>query len=401
MDIKKVVLAYSGGLDTSIIITWLKENYKCEVIAVAGNVGQKEELDGLEEKALNSGASKCYIVDLVDEFIEDYAFTALKAGAKYENKYLLGTALARPLISKALVDVAHKEGADAIVHGCTGKGNDQVRFELAIRAHDAEIPIIAPWRTWEIKSREDAEKYAQAHGIPLKRSGDAAYSEDRNLWHISHEGLELEDPKSEPNWDKMLTLCNQPKDAPDEPEYVTIEFEKGVAVGINGQKMKGADIVDSLNTIGGKHGIGINDILESRLVGMKVRGVYENPGAEILYYAHNYLESLTLDKDTQHHKIGYSNDLAELIYNGKWFSTVRKAISAFVDVTQETVTGTVKIKLFKGNITTAGVVSPYSLYEEEFATFGEDGVYDQTDSQGFVNLYALGTKINTMMKDRF
>lgn len=401
MDIKKVVLAYSGGLDTSIIITWLKENYKCEVIAVAGNVGQKEELDGLEEKALNSGASKCYIVDLVDEFIEDYAFTALKGGAKYENKYLLGTALARPLISKALVDVAHKEGADAIVHGCTGKGNDQVRFELAIRAHDAEIPIIAPWRTWEIKSREDAEKYAQAHGIPLKRSGDAAYSEDRNLWHISHEGLELEDPKSEPNWDKMLTLCNQPKDAPDEPEYVTIEFEKGVPVGINGQKMKGADIVDSLNTIGGKHGIGINDILESRLVGMKVRGVYENPGAEILYYAHNYLESLTLDKDTQHHKIGYSNDLAELIYNGKWFSTVRKAISAFVDVTQETVTGTVKIKLFKGNITTAGVVSPYSLYEEEFATFGEDGVYDQTDSQGFVNLYALGTKINTMMKDRF
>lgn len=399
MDIKKVVLAYSGGLDTSVIISWLKENYKCEVIAVAGDVGQKEELDGLEDKALASGASKCYIVDLVDEFIEDYAFEALKADAKYENNYLLGTALARPLISKSLVDIAHKEGADAIVHGCTGKGNDQVRFELAIRAHDAHIPIIAPWRTWEIKSREDAEAYAKDHGIPLKRSGDAAYSEDRNLWHISHEGLELEDPKSEPNWDKMLTLCNRPENAPDEAEYVTIDFEKGVPVAVNGEKMKGAEVVDLLNEIGGKHGIGIDDILESRLVGMKVRGVYENPGASILYYAHNYLESLTLDKDTQHHKIGYSNDLAELIYNGKWFSTARKAISAFIDVTQETVTGRVKIKLYKGNITTAGVISPYSLYEEEFATFGEDGVYDQTDSQGFVNLYALGTKIQTMMKD--
>lgn len=400
MDFKKVVLAYSGGLDTSVIITWLKENYDCEVIAVAGDVGQKEELDGLEEKALASGASKCYIVDLVDEFIEDYAFEALKAGAKYENNYLLGTALARPLISKALVDVAKKENADAIVHGCTGKGNDQVRFELAIRAHDANIPIIAPWRVWDIKSREDEEKYAEEHGIPLKRKGVTGYSEDRNLWHISHEGLELEDPKTEPIWDDMLTFCNRPENAPDEAEYVTIEFEKGVPVAVNDMKMKGADIVDCLNEIGGEHGIGINDILESRLVGIKVRGVYENPGAEILYYAHNYLESLTLDKDTQHHKIGYSNDLAELIYNGKWFSTARQAISAFVDVTQETVTGKVKIKLYKGNISNAGVISPYSLYEEDFATFGEDGVYNQNDSQGFVNLYALGTKIDTIMKER-
>lgn len=400
MEFKKVVLAYSGGLDTSVIITWLKENYDCEVIAVAADVGQKEELDGLEEKAIASGASKCYIVDLVDEFIEEYAFEALKAGAKYENNYLLGTALARPLISKALVDVAKKENADAIVHGCTGKGNDQVRFELAIRAHDANIPIIAPWRVWDIKSREDEEKYAEEHGIPLKRKGATGYSEDRNLWHISHEGLELENPKTEPIWDDMLTFCNRPENAPDEAEYVTIEFEKGVPIAVNDIKMKGADIVDCLNEIGGEHGIGINDILESRLVGIKVRGVYENPGAEILYYAHNYLESLTLDKDTQHHKIGYSNDLAELIYNGKWFSTARKAISAFIDVTQETVTGKVKLKLYKGNISNAGVISPYSLYEEEFATFGEDGVYNQTDSQGFVNLYSLGTKINTIMKDR-
>lgn len=399
MEYKKMVLAYSGGLDTSVIIKWLKENYDCEIIAVAGNVGQKEELDGLEEKALETGASKYYEVDLVDEFIEDYAFDALKAGAKYENSYLLGTALARPLIAKALVEVAHKEGADAIVHGCTGKGNDQVRFELGIRAHDADIPIIAPWRTWEIKSREEEEEYARNHGIELKRSGDDGYSEDRNLWHISHEGLELEDPTAEPDWDNMLTLCNRPEDAPDEPEYLDIEFEKGVPVAIDGKAMSGAQIVDYLNEVGGKHGIGIADIIESRLVGMKVRGVYENPGAEILYYAHDCLEALTVDKDAINAKISLVNMYSEHVYNGKWFSTVREAISAFVDKTQENVTGNVKIKLYKGNVTNAGLTSPYSLYNEEFATFGEDGVYDQTDAQGFVNLYSLSTKIQTMMKE--
>lgn len=399
MEINKVVLAYSGGLDTSVMIKWLKENYGCEIIAMAGNVGQKEELDGLEERALATGADKYVEADLVDEFVEDYAFEALRVGAKYENNYLLGTALARPLISKALVKTAHEYGADAIIHGCTGKGNDQVRFELAIRAHDAEIPIIAPWRFWEIKSREDQEAYAKAHGIELNREGDSAYSEDRNLWHISHEGLELEDPETEPDWDNMLTLCKRPEEAPDEPEYIDIEFEKGYPVAVNGEKLKAVDLLDRLNEIGGKHGIGINDIIESRLVGMKVRGVYENPGAEILYFAHGLLEDLTIDKDTKHTKINLANTYAEHVYNGKWFSTLRESIAAFADKTQEYVTGKVRLKLYKGSITSAGISSPYTLYNEEFATFGEDGVYDQYDAQGFVNLYALSTKIQTMMKE--
>ena len=399
MEINKVVLAYSGGLDTSVMIKWLKENYGCEIIAMAGNVGQKEELNGLEERALATGADKYVEADLVDEFVEDYAFEALRVGAKYENNYLLGTALARPLISKALVKTAHEYGADAIIHGCTGKGNDQVRFELAIRAHDAEIPIIAPWRFWEIKSREDQEAYAKAHGIELNREGDSAYSEDRNLWHISHEGLELEDPETEPDWDNMLTLCKRPEEAPDEPEYIDIEFEKGYPVAVNGEKLKAVDLLDRLNEIGGKHGIGINDIIESRLVGMKVRGVYENPGAEILYFAHGLLEDLTIDKDTKHTKINLANTYAEHVYNGKWFSTLRESIAAFADKTQEYVTGKVRLKLYKGSITSAGISSPYTLYNEEFATFGEDGVYDQYDAQGFVNLYALSTKIQTMMKE--
>ncbi len=399
-DIKKVVLAYSGGLDTSIIINWLIENYDCEVVCMAADLGQEEELDGLEEKALESGASKIYIEDLIDEFIEDYAFESLKAGAEYENSYLLGTAIARPLISKRLVEIAHKENADAIVHGCTGKGNDQVRFELGIRALDANIPIIAPWRTWEIKSREDQIEYAEKHNIPLYREGDSSYSEDRNLWHISHEGLELEDPTTEPNWENMLTLCNTPEDAPDEPEYISIEFEEGVPVGIDGVKMKGADIVRKLNEIGGKHGIGIEDIIESRLIGMKVRGVYENPGARILSLAHSYLEALTLDRDTLQVKQELALTMSQFIYNGQWFTTVREALAAFVDKTQETVTGSVKVKLYKGNVINSGATSPFSLYSEEFATFGEDGVYDQTDSQGFVNLYALPLKVQRMMKDK-
>lgn len=400
LDLKKVVLAYSGGLDTSIIITWLKENYGCEVVCVAADLGQAEELDGLEEKALSSGASKIYIEDLVDEFIEEYAFSALKAGAKYEGDYLLGTAIARPVIAKKLVEIAHREQADAIVHGCTGKGNDQVRFEMGIRAFDAEIPIIAPWRVWEIESREDELRYAEKHHIHIKRSGDSSYSEDRNLWHISHEGLELEDPEAEPNWENMLTLSVSPERAPNQPTYISVEFEKGVPVGINHQKMKGAEIVKYLNKVGGENGIGIDDIVENRLIGMKVRGVYENPGAAILYHAHDFLEALTLDRDTLQFKLEMANRLAQMIYNGNWFTTLRRAIAQFVDVTQETVTGSVKLKLYKGNVINAGASSPYTLYHEAFATFGKDGVYDQTDSQGFVNLYALPIKVQTMMQQR-
>lgn len=395
-NIKKVILSYSGGLDTSIMIKWLLDNYGCEVIAVAANVGQAEELDGIEEKAKKSGASKIYVLDLVDDFVENYAFEALKAEAKYEGEYLLGTALARPAISKALVDIAHKENADAIVHGCTGKGNDQVRFELGIRAFDPHIKIIAPWRIWKITSREEELEYAAKNNIPLLKSGDNSYSEDRNLWHISHEGLELENPETEPNFENMLTLCKTLENADNTPEYLSIDFEKGLPVAINSKKMKASQILDTLNKIGGKHGIGIDDILENRLVGIKVRGVYENPGASILYKAHNYLESLVLDKSTRYHKIDISNKLAELIYNGHWFSTVRYALSAFIDVTQEKVCGTVKLKLYKGNIINMGVISKYSLYKEEYATFGKDGVYSQSDSQGFVNLYALSTKIKTM-----
>lgn len=398
-NIKKVVLAYSGGLDTSIIISWLKENYGCEVIAVVGNVGQEDELVGLEEKALNSGASKIYIENLVDEFIEDYAFEILKAGAKYEGNYLLGTSIARPLIGKRLVEIAHEENADAIVHGCTGKGNDQIRFELAIRAFDPDIHIIAPWRTWDIKSREEEIEYAKERNIPLPTDDDKSYSMDKNLWHLSHEGLELEFPDTEPNYENVLNIGVDPMNAPDEAKYIKIGFEKGIPVSIDGKILKAADIVEKLNKIGGENGIGIDDIVENRLIGMKVRGVYENPAASILYKAHEVLESLTLDKDTQHYKEKLAFDFANIVYNGLWFSTLRESLSAFVNKTQETVTGEVKLKLYKGNIINAGVTSPYSLYNEEYATFGEDGVYDQYDSQGFVNLYSLSTKVQSIMKN--
>lgn len=398
-SIKKVVLAYSGGLDTSIIISWLLENYGCEVIAVVGNVGQDEELIGLEEKALKSGASKIYIENLVDEFIDDYAFEILKAGAKYEGNYLLGTSIARPLIGKRLVEIAHEEKADAIVHGCTGKGNDQVRFELAIRAFDPDIKIIAPWRTWDIKSREEEIEYAKERNIPLPTKEDESYSMDRNLWHLSHEGLELEYPDTEPNYEKVLNLIVDPLKAPDKAKYIKIGFEKGIPVSIDNEKLNGVDIVKKLNKIGGENGIGIDDIVENRLIGMKVRGVYENPGGKILYKAHEILESITLDKDTQHYKEKLGCDFANIIYNGLWFSPLRESMSAFIDKTQENVTGEVKLKLYKGNIINAGVESPYSLYNEEFATFGEDGVYDQYDSQGFVNLYSLSTKVQGIMKE--
>ena len=396
-NIKKVVLAYSGGLDTSIIINWLKENYGCEVIAVVGNVGQDDELEGLEQKAIESGASKCYIEDLVDEFVEDFIFPTLQAGAKYEGKYLLGTAFARPLIGKRLVEIAHEENADAIIHGCTGKGNDQVRFETAVKAFDPYMPIIAPWRTWEIKSREEEIEYAKKHNIPLNMTEETSYSEDRNIWHISHEGLELEEPDTEPNWEKVMKLGVTPENAPDVPTYITLDFEKGIPVAVNGEKMKGADIVAALNKVGGENGIGIDDIIENRLVGMKVRGLYENAGGAILYRAHEWLESLTLDRDTMHYKEVIAVKFAQLVYNGLWFTPLREALSAFVEKTQERVTGTIKIKLYKGNIINAGMTSDYTLYNEEFATFGEDGVYDQTDSQGFVNLYALPIKVQAMM----
>ncbi len=397
-NIKKVVLAYSGGLDTSIIISWLLENYGCEVVAVVGNVGQEDELVGLEKKALESGASKIYIENLVEEFIDDYAFEILKAGAKYENNYLLGTSIARPLIGKKLVEIAHKENADAIVHGCTGKGNDQVRFELAIRAFDPDIKIIAPWRTWDIKSREEEIEYAKERNIPLPTKDDESYSMDRNLWHLSHEGLELEYPDTEPNYDKVLDLTVDPTKAPDKPTYIKISFEKGIPVAIDDEKLSGVEIVKFLNKIGGENGIGIDDIVENRLIGMKVRGVYENPGGKILYKAHEFLESITLDKETQHYKEKVACDFANIVYNGLWFSPLRESLSAFINKTQENVTGEVKLKLYKGNIINAGVVSPYSLYNEEFATFGEDGVYDQYDSQGFVNLYSLSTKVQSIMK---
>ena len=399
-DIKKVVLAYSGGLDTSIIISWLKENYNCEVIAVVGNVGQDDELEGLEEKALKSGATKIYIENLIDEFVDDYVFETLKAGAKYEGRYLLGTAFARPVIAKRLVEIALEEKADAIVHGCTGKGNDQVRFELTVKAFAPDLPVIAPWRTWEIKSREDEIEYAKERNIPLPMEKDEFYSEDRNIWHISHEGLELEYPDTEPDYKKVLKLSVSPEEAPDKPTYVTIKFDKGIPVAIDGEYMKGSDIIRHLNKIGGENGIGIDDIIENRLVGMKVRGVYENAGGRILYTAHEILESLTLDRDTMHYKDKVAVEFASLVYNGLWFTTLRESLSAFVNKTQETVSGDVKLKLYKGNVINAGVTSPYTLYDEEYATFGEDGVYDQTDSQGFVNLYSLPIKVQAMMKQK-
>ncbi len=397
-DIKKCVLAYSGGLDTSIIIPWLKENYGCEVIAVSGNVGQTDELDGLEEKALKTGASKLYILDLIDDYAENYLIPTMKAGAKYET-YLLGTSTARPCIAKGLVEIALKEGADAICHGCTGKGNDQVRFELAVKALAPQMKIIAPWREWDIKSREEEIDYAEAHNIPLKINRETNYSKDKNMWHLSHEGLDLEDPANEPQYNKpgFLEMGVSPEMAPDKPAYVELEFVKGTPVALDGEKLKVADIIWKLNKIGGENGIGIIDIVENRLVGMKCRGIYETPGGTILYYAHQVLETLCLDKATAHLKEQLSVTYAELVYNGQWFTPLKKALDAFVDVTQENVTGKVKLKLYKGNMINSSVTSPYSLYSENIATFGASD-YNQKDAEGFINLYGLPIKVKALME---
>ncbi len=400
-DIKKVVLAYSGGLDTSIIIQWLKENYdNCEVIAVSGDVGQDSELEGLEEKAIKTGASKLYIEDLNKEFIEEYVFPTIKADAVYESKYLLGTSFARPIIAKRIVEIALKEGADAICHGCTGKGNDQVRFELAIKAFAPDMKIIAPWREWDLKSRDEEIEYAEAHNIPLKITRETNYSKDKNIWHISHEGLDLEDPANEPMYNKegFLELGVSPEQAPDKPTYVTISFDKGVPVAIDGEKLGSVEIVKKLNQLGGENGIGIVDLVENRLVGMKSRGVYETPGGTILFNAHAGLEELILDRDTAHYKTIVGEKFAELLYTGLWFTPLREAICAFVDKTQENVTGTVKMKLYKGNATVAAKKAPYSLYNEEFATFSKDEVYNQYDAEGFINLWSLPLKIRAIQK---
>ena len=392
-QIKKCVLAYSGGLDTSIIIPWLKENYGCEVIAVCGDVGQGDETDGLEEKALKTGASKLYIENLQDEFVDEYIIPTMKAGAKYEN-YLLGTSFARPIIAKRIAEIALAEGADAICHGCTGKGNDQVRFELTIKAFAPNMTIIAPWREWDIKSREEEIDYAEAHNIPLKITRETNYSKDKNLWHLSHEGLDLEDPGNEPLYNKkgFLEMSVSPEQAPDTPTYVEIEFEKGVPVALNGEKMKASDLIVALNKVGGANGIGLLDVVENRLVGMKSRGVYETPGGTILYRAHEILEQITLDKDTMHMKRKLAVDFADLIYNGKWFTPLREALTAFAEDTQKYVTGQVKLKLYKGNIITSSVTSPESLYSEKIVTF-EESDYDQTDATGFINLWGLPDKV--------
>ena len=397
-DIKKVVLAYSGGLDTSIIIPWLKENYNnCEVIAVSGNVGQADELEGLEEKALKTGASKLYVLDLTEEYVDDYIMPCLKAGAKYED-YLLGTSHARPVIAKGLVDIALKEGADAICHGCTGKGNDQVRFELTIKHFAPDMPIIAPWREWSIKSREEEIEYAEAHNVPLKINRETNYSKDKNLWHLSHEGLDLEDTGNEPMYEKpgFLEMGVSPLQAPDVPTYIELDFEKGIPVALDGKKMSAKEIILALNELGGANGIGLLDIVENRLVGMKCRGVYETPGGAILYAAHDYLETVTLDKMTAHKKAELSITYGELVYNGQWFTPLKEALDAFVDKTQEVVTGKVRLKLYKGNIIKAGVWSPYSLYSEAIATFGESD-YNQKDSEGFINLFGLPIKVTAML----
>ncbi len=398
-NIKKIVLAYSGGLDTSIIIPWLKENYNNpEIIAVSGNVGQADELEGLEEKAIKTGASKIYIEDLTDTFVEDMIIPTVQAGAKYED-YMMGTALARPVIAKRLVEIALAEGADAVCHGCTGKGNDQVRFELAVKALAPELAIIAPWREWEIKSRDDEIDYAEAHNVPLKINRETNYSKDKNMWHLSHEGLDLEDAGNEPLYEKkgFLEMGVSPIDAPDEPTYVTLDFEEGKPVALDGVKMSAKDIILKLNEIGGANGIGLLDIVENRLVGMKCRGVYETPGGAILYFAHNYLETLCLDKMTMHKKQELAITFAELLYNGQWFTPLREALSAFVSKTQEHVTGKVKIKLYKGNMIKAGAWSDWSLYSEEIATFGEDHVFDQKDAQGFINLFGLPLKVQAQV----
>ncbi|MCD8106421.1 MAG: argininosuccinate synthase [Oscillospiraceae bacterium] len=398
--IKKIVLAYSGGLDTSIIIPWLKENYNNpEIIAVSANVGQGTELDGLEEKALKTGASKLYIEDLTEEFLTEFVFPCVQAGAKYEE-YLLGTAFARPPIARRIAEIAIKEGADAICHGCTGKGNDQVRFEVAIKAFAPDIPIIAPWREWDIKSRDEEIDYAEAHNVPLKISRETNYSKDKNLWHLSHEGLDLEDPANEPQYNKpgFLEMGVSPEMAPDEPTYVKLHFEEGVPTSVNGVEMNATELVTELNKLGGANGIGLLDIVENRLVGMKSRGVYETPGGAILYHAHETLETITLDKETAHYKSLVAQKLAELVYNAQWFTPLTEAILAFVKSTQKTVTGDVTLKLYKGNIINAGVTSPYSLYDPEIATFDEDEVYDQSDAGGFINLYGLPTKVYAKMK---
>ncbi|MCD8344365.1 MAG: argininosuccinate synthase [Oscillospiraceae bacterium] len=399
-NIKKIVLAYSGGLDTSIIIPWLKENYNNpEIIAVSANVGQGTELDGLEEKALKTGASKLYIEDLTEEFLTEFVFPCVQAGAKYEE-YLLGTAFARPPIARRIAEIAIKEGADAICHGCTGKGNDQVRFEVAIKAFAPDIPIIAPWREWDIKSRDEEIDYAEAHNVPLKINRETNYSKDKNLWHLSHEGLDLEDPANEPQYNKpgFLEMGVSPEMAPDEPTYVKLHFEQGVPTAVNGVEMNATELVTELNKLGGANGIGLLDIVENRLVGMKSRGVYETPGGAILYHAHETLETITLDKETAHYKSLVAQKLAELVYNAQWFSPLTEAILAFVKSTQKTVTGDVTLKLYKGNIINAGVTSPYSLYDPEIATFDEDEVYDQSDAGGFINLYGLPTKVYAKMK---
>ncbi|AGA68114.1 argininosuccinate synthase [Desulfitobacterium dichloroeliminans LMG P-21439] len=396
---KKVVLAYSGGLDTSIIIPWLKENYGYEVIAMAADLGQGEELEPLHEKAIKSGASKLYIENLQEEFVTDFIYPTLKAGAIYEGKYLLGTSFARPLIAQRLVEIAEKEGAVAIAHGATGKGNDQVRFELAVKALNPDLEIIAPWRIWDIKSREDAIDYAVERGIPVPVTKDRPYSMDRNVWHLSHEGGDLEDPWNEPKKDLYL-LGVSPEDAPDQAEYVELDFEQGIPVSLNGEKLGPVQLLEALNAIGGKHGIGIVDMVENRLVGMKSRGVYETPGGAILYTAHQALEHLTLDRLTLHYKEQIALKYAELVYDGVWFSPLREALDAFVDVTQKNVTGTVRLKLYKGNCSLAGTKSPYSLYSEEFATFGRDGVYNQKDAEGFINLFGLPLKVRALMEKK-
>ena len=396
-EIKKVVLAYSGGLDTSIIIPWLKENYNNpEIIAVAADVGQGDELEGLEEKAIKTGASKLYIEDLTDEMVDDVIVPSMMMGAKYEE-YLLGTAFARPIIAKRLVEIAKKEGADAICHGCTGKGNDQVRFELGIKRFAPEMKIIAPWREWDIKGRDEEIDYAEAHNVPLKISRETNYSKDKNLWHLSHEGLDLEDPANEPQYDKpgFLEMGVSPAMAPDAPAYVTIDFEKGWPAAVDGVKMKASDLIRRLNELGGANGIGLLDIVENRLVGMKDRGVYETPGGTILYRAHEVLEQITLDKDTKHMKQKLAVDFADLVYNGKWFTPLREALTAFATDTQKYVTGTVKLKLYKGNLITASISSPCTLYSEDLVTFGESD-YDQTDSQGFINLWGLPDKVQAL-----
>ena len=402
--IKKVVLAYSGGLDTSIIIPWLKENYdNCEVIAVAADVGQGDcELEGLEEKAKKTGASKLYIADLKDAFVEEYIWPTLQADAVYENHYLLGTSFARPLIAKRLVEIAKAEGADAICHGCTGKGNDQVRFELSIRAFAPEMTIIAPWRVWDIKSRDEEIDYAEAHNVPLKITRETNYSKDKNLWHLSHEGLDLENPANEPQYNKpgFLELGVSPELAPDKPTYVTIHFEKGIPTKLDGRKLRGVELIEELNRIGGENGVGLADIVENRLVGMKSRGVYETPGGTILYHAHNKLEEICLDKATYHYKQKVALEFADLVYNGEWFTPLREALSAFVTSTQQNVTGDVKLKLYKGNIIDAGVTSDYSLYDEEIATFSEDEVYNQADSAGFINLFGLPIKVQALKRQK-